>query len=243
MPSPIIPWICPNCFTHRPQKMGQPPKYPPPCPKCGSNLKRIRMFSVFHQAPKNPKAPQSPRIPKGLLLNLLPAQPSINTEEFDFKPFNPKAVIIPKEYLFLQSYLCGEVTIIEAMDQAGYENLHEKTKYLTAKRIIEKYESQAEDHRNIARALGAGEVFIIQGLMDLAKKSKSDMVKRAALADLAKILGLTKEQLEGAGGVTIIFEGADTPGTTASLPGAPPLPPSQGEVKVIPSTKPMMITK
>ena len=83
--------------------------------------------------------------------------------------------------------------------------------------------------------------------MDLAKNSTSGIVKRAALADLAKILGLTKEQLDGAGGVTIIFEGAGAPGATATLPGvpgAPPLPPSQGEIKVLPaSNKPMMITK
>ena len=102
---------------------------------------------------------------------------------------------------------------------------------------------KAQDHRIIARALGAGEVFVIKGLMDLAKNSTSGIVKRAALADLAKILGLTKEQLDGAGGVTIIFEGSGTPGATASLPGAP-LPPSQGEIKVLPaSNKPMMITK
>ena len=133
------------------------------------------------------------------------------------------------------------------MNLAGYQNMNDRYKQYLAAQIIQRYESQAEDHQIIARALGAGEVFVIKGLMDLAKNSTSGIVKRAALADLAKILGLTKEQLEGAGGVTIIFEGAGAPGATATLPGAPgapPLPPSQGEIKVLPANnKPIMITK
>ena len=139
--------------------------------------------------------------------------------------------------------LTGYHTQEKAMDLAGYGNLHPTYKRFLACKIIARHESQAEDHRNIARAIGAGEIFVIKGLMDLARDSTSGLVKRAALADLAKILGLTKEQIDGAGGVTIIFEGAGAPGVTASLPGAP-LPPSQGEIKVLPaSNKPIMITK
>ena len=149
-----------------------------------------------------------------------------------------------KELKFIEYYLTGYHTQEKAMDLAGYSNLHPTYKRFLACKIIARHESQVEDHRNIARAIGAGEIFVIKGLMDLAKESTSGLVKRAALADLAKILGLTKEQLEGAGGVTIIFEGAGAPGATARLPGAPPLPPSQGEIKVLPaSNKPMMITK
>ena len=170
-------------------------------------------------------------------------------ENFQDNPENDNNIInltdklTTKELSFLNNYLSGQVTIIQAMDSAGYANMHERYKYHLASKIIQRYESQAQDHRIIARALGAGEVFVIKGLMDLARDSTSGLVKRAALADLAKILGLTKEQLEGAGGVTIIFEGAGAPGATASLPGAP-LPPSQGEIKVLPaSNKPIMITR
>ena len=91
--------------------------------------------------------------------------------------------------------------------------------------------------------MGAGEIFIIKTLYSLAKNSKSEKIRGENAMNLAKIMGLTKDQLEGAGGLTIIFEGPGAPGATASLPGAP-LPPSQGEIKVIPaSNKPIMITK
>ena len=152
-----------------------------------------------------------------------------------------KTVITTKEYSFLSNYLSGGVTVIEAMNQAGYIGYNESYLYRLGKKIVEKYESQADDHRIILRAMGAGEVEVINGLLSLARGAKGEMVRLNAWSQLSKILGLTKEQLEGAGGVTIIFEG---PGSTASLPGAPPLPPSQGEIKVVPaSTKPIMITK
>ena len=244
MPSPIIPWICPNCFTHRPKKMGQPPKYPPPCQNCGSQLKTIKLYSIFKAVSK---ASKTPKKIKNVLSDPLSTQPSTNINELDHKPLNLKEVITDKEYLFLNSYLSGGITIDEAMIQAGYGNYHEKYRYQLSRKIIEKYESQADDHRKIARAMGAGEVTIVEGLLKLARTAKGEMVRLNAWSQLSKILGLTKEQLDGAGGVTIIFEGAGAPGATASLPGAPgapPLPPSQGEIKVIPaSNKPIMITK
>jgi hypothetical protein len=49
------------------------------------------------------------------------------------------------------------------------------------------------------------------------------MVRLNAWSQLSKILGLTKEQIDSAGGITIIFEAADkpalTPGTPPALPG------------------------
>ena len=133
------------------------------------------------------------------------------------------------------------------MNLAGYQNMNDRYKQYLAAQIIQRYESQAEDHRNICRVMGAGEVTVIRGLLDLARNAKGEMVRLNAWSQLSKILGLTKEQLDSAGGVTIIFEGAQAPGATASLPGAPgapPLPPSQGEIKVLPANnKPIMITK
>ena len=154
-----------------------------------------------------------------------------------------KDKLTDKELRFVSFYMTGEYNQEQAMNLAGYGDYHPAYKRLLASRIIARHESQAEDHRNICRVMGAGEVAVIRGLLDLAKTAKGEMVRLNAWSQLSKILGLTKEQLEGAGGVTIIFEGAGTPGATASLPGAP-LPPSQGEIKVLPaSNKPMMITK
>jgi len=154
-----------------------------------------------------------------------------------------KSVITTKEYQFVSNYLSGGVTIIEAMKSAGYIGYNEDYLYRLGRKIVQKLETQAEDCRKIARAIGAGEVFIIKTLYSLAKDSKSEKIRGDNAMNLAKLLGLTKEQLDSAGGVTIIFEGAGAPGATASLPGAP-LPPSQGEIKVLPaSNKPIMITK
>ena len=154
-----------------------------------------------------------------------------------------KDILTDRELRFIGHHFAGEQTVLNAMKLAGYVGYSDAYLYRLARNLVQRYESQAEDHRIIFRAMGAGETFVANGLIELAKSSKSDMVKLNAYAQIAKILGLTKEQLEGAGGVTIIFEGAGAPGATASLPGAP-LPPSQGEIKVLPaSNKPMMITK
>ena len=155
-----------------------------------------------------------------------------------------KSVITTKEYQFVSNYLSGGVTIIQAMKSAGYIGYNEDYLYRLGRKIVQKIETQAEDCRKIARAIGAGEVFILKTLYSLAKDSKSEKIRGDNAMNLAKLLGLTKEQIDGAGGLTIIFEGAGTPGAMASLPGAPPMPASQGELKALPaSKKPMMITK
>jgi len=155
-----------------------------------------------------------------------------------------KDILTDRELRFISNYLVGGNSMIQSMILAGYVEYSEAYLYRLGRNLVQRYESQAQDHRIIFRAMGAGEVFVANGLIELAKTSRSDMVRLNAYTQIAKILGLTKEQLEGAGGVTIIFEGHGQPGTTASLPGAPPLPPSQGEIKALPtSTKPIMITK
>ena len=158
----------------------------------------------------------------------------------DRPTINLKDKLTEKELRFLEIYMSGNYTIEKAMIAAGYIGYNQKYLYRLSRNIVEKYESQADDHRKIFRAMGAGEVAVVEGLLKLARKAKSEMVRLNAWSMVAKCLGLTKEQIEGAGGVTIIFEGSDKP---TALPGAP-LPPSQGEIKVIPaSNKPIMITK
>jgi hypothetical protein len=148
-----------------------------------------------------------------------------------------KSKMTAKELDFIRFFFSGDYSKKDSMKLAGYEAAQDSYLYLLAKKILEKYESQAGDHRVIARALGAGEVFVISGLMDLAKNGKSEIVKRAALGDLAKILGLTKEQLEGAQGITIIFEGVDQPG-----PAALAYEPSEAQ-PALPAQRVLQITK
>lgn len=130
-----------------------------------------------------------------------------------------KAEFTEKELKFLKLYLLGDVTQEMAMIYAGYKATQPRYVRFLAKKIIQKYESQGGDHQKIFREIGFGEVEIAMGIKNLAQNAKSEMVRLNALALAAKCLGLTKEQLEGAGGITIIFEGpeAQVPG-----PGAPP---------------------
>lgn len=155
-----------------------------------------------------------------------------------------KEKLTGKEWKFLSLYLSGSKTMLNSMKSAGYRAAQDTYLFLLAKKILIKYESQTEDHRIIFRAMGAGEVFVANGLIELAKTSKSDMVRLNAYAQIAKILGLTKEQLEGAGGVTIIFEGSTS--GPAALPGGPPgLPPgSPSQPAALPApAKAIMVTK
>jgi hypothetical protein len=205
--------------------------------------------------PKGSGKPQKPYRNNNILLNnktLLDREESledfnidddINKSEEVRSATSIKNQLTLKELKFIELYMSGNYTQVNALKLAGYIGYNEKYLELLARKIIGKYESQVEDHRIICRALGAGEVAVINGLLNLAQGAKSEMVRLNAWSQLSKILGLTKEQIEGAGGVTIIFEGSDQP---AALPGAPPPFPG-GDPRpatALPApTKPMMITK
>jgi len=134
-----------------------------------------------------------------------------------------KEILNEKEFKFLELYLSGNYTKEKAMKAAGYVGYHEKYLYHLSGKIIEKYECQAGDHRKIFRALGAGEVAVVEGLLKLARGAKSEMVRLNAWSMIAKCLGLTKEQIEGVGGITIIFEQPDpaVPPAALALPAQP----------------------
>ena len=173
--------------------------------------------------------------------------PSTTDLGFDDNPDRPtvnlKDKLTEKELRFVEIYMSGNYTQVNALKSAGYTDYNEKYLEFLARKIIGKYESQVEDHRIICRALGAGEVAVINGLLNLAQGAKSEMVRLNAWSQLSKILGLTKEILEGAGGLTIVFEG-QAPG--AGLPGAPPPFPT-GEARpavALPApARPIMVTK
>ncbi|MBU4448706.1 MAG: hypothetical protein KKD99_08975, partial [Proteobacteria bacterium] len=145
-----------------------------------------------------------------------------------------------KELKFLELYLSGNYTKEKAMKAAGYVGYHEKYLYHLSGKIIEKYECQAGDHRKIFREMGAGEVAVIEGLLKLARGAKSEAVRLNAWSMIAKCIGLTKDQVEGVGGITIIFE---KDSKARALPGAPPMGMDSRPAALPISNKPLMITK
>ena len=95
------------------------------------------------------------------------------------------------------------------MELAGYTGYHQRWVYYLAAKIIQKYESRAEDHRKIARAIGAGEVTVLQGLLTLAQTARAEAVRCRAWESLASCLGLKSEPVELFVGVSINIMGQD----------------------------------
>jgi hypothetical protein len=221
------------------------PKHGPGRPRT-KNLSQVPNTTA-KRGPGRPRKPVSTQTPSEGSSLLVPDL--INKTDdlgFDDNPDRPtvnlKDKLTEKELRFLEIYMSGNYTIEKAMVAVGYNDLHPRYRYFLASKIIQKYESQAEDHRNIFREMGAGEVEVVSGLLNLAKTAKSEMVRLNAYSMIAKCLGLTKEIIEGAGGVTVIFEASPAqPGP----PGAPPPPPgSPPQPAGLPiSKKPLMITK
>jgi hypothetical protein len=116
---------------------------------------------------------------------------------------NLKDQLTAKELKFIENYLLGDLNVDEAMIAAGYTGYHPKSLYRWGRKIVEKYETQATDRRQIARAIGAGEVTIFQGLLELAKGARSEQVRCRAYDTLASILGLKGELTESYQGVSI----------------------------------------
>ena len=130
-----------------------------------------------------------------------------------------KSALTLQEQIFLDLHLIEKKPIKDAMNQAGYNDLPERTLYFRAKKIVQKFEAKAGDHRNIFRAIGLGEVRVAMGVLELCN-SKNEKNKALGLQLASKCLGLQREVMEGGQGVTIIIQG---PGSQIQ-PSAPDLP-------------------
>lgn len=159
----------------------------------GGDLKQTTHGSKA-TAPAAPAAGKQP-------VHKISKQPDIvkADQQIDFK-----AQLTDKELRFIAAYLSGNMSKENAMIEAGYGDYSQNHRYFLAKRIIEKYESGAGDHRKIFRAVGAGEVAVARGLIDLARNAKSEMVRLNAWAMIAKCLGLQKDVVDLAGGISIV---------------------------------------
>ncbi len=140
---------------------------------------------------------------------------------------NMKDDFSEREIKFLEYYLSGEVKQENAARLAGYASTCDRYLRKIAQKIVQKYESRTEDHRKIMRALGYGEVKVLQLLIDSATKAQSETVKLNARIALAKCLGMQKEVIDAVEGVQIVIRSHQTAGeqpTTAAQhkPVAPP---------------------
>jgi hypothetical protein len=147
-----------------------------------------------------------------------------------------KAPLTDKELEFIQLHLIHNVSMDQAMISIGYGRFSPQWRNILARRILIKYETRAQDRRILFRELGAGEVEICQGLLDLARNARSEAVRRAAWADLASCLGLKAEQIESFQGVSLnVISVSDARKLGYDVPGDKP-----GEPEKV---KSIMITK
>jgi orotate phosphoribosyltransferase-like protein len=153
-----------------------------------------------------------------------------------------KSALTLQEQIFLDLHLIEKKSIKDAMIQAGYQNLPERTIYFRAKKILQKYEVKAGDHRFVMRTIGCGEVGVISKMWEEAQNAQSAVARVQALTTLGKWLGLAKEIVEGKQGVTIVIQGPD--GQAAAIgpaPQSPAAPPTPGP-HLLPPGKPIQIT-
>jgi hypothetical protein len=139
--------------------------------------------------------------------------------------FDLKSQLTLKELNFIEFYLTGNYTIEKAMIAAGYNGYHQDTLYKMSRKIIQRYESQAGDHRKIMRAMGYGEVKVIEMMIEAATKFKSETVRQKARETLGKWLGIQTEVIDGTEGITIVIRGTKSATSPEQpQPTAPPAP-------------------
>jgi len=121
--------------------------------------------------------------------------------------YDKSAKLTIQELTFLEYYVSLRFRILPAMERSGYQGITNTHKYLLAKKIIQKYEEQAEDHRNIFRAVGLGEIAVAKGILKACHTARTTKELTDAYGLAAKCLGLQREVIEGAGGITLIITG------------------------------------
>lgn len=148
--------------------------------------------------------------------------PEIVDDSETIESFNLKSQLTLKEFKFIELLLSGDYKIEKAMIEAGYTGYNKDYLYRLSRKIVQKYELQAGDHRKIMRAMGYGEVKVIGMMIEAATKFKSETVKQKARETLGRWLGLSDIALEGAEGVQIIIKTTSKPGPQPQTPGQGP---------------------
>jgi hypothetical protein len=151
-----------------------------------------------------------------------------------------KGQLTEKESRFLEAYLSGECSIDQAMVAAGYGNYHMRSRYRRARKIIQKYETQA-GARKVLRACGVGEVRVAKKI-DQLMEGESERTQLGAIELAAKCLGMTQEQKGPTQGIQIIIHTSLPPAPGEPGPG-PPVLDVQEKKALPPQKKPLQITK
>lgn len=125
-----------------------------------------------------------------------------------------------KELRFLQILLEGEIKPEVAIFQAGYDKCSRGQRYLIAKKIIKKYEQQAQGAANILRDVGWGELTISQRLKRIGLKAKTPGAQLKACELGMRALGMLEQNDKQSEGVTIVIQG---PGQVNVNQGQPPV--------------------
>jgi hypothetical protein len=166
----------------------------------------------------------------------VPAKPTRKSADLETpeEAISLKGQLTAKEHKFIETYLLGEMNMVQALESSGYTGYSPSYTWKLGKKIIQKYEHGAGDHKKIFRAVGAGELAVAQGLLSLAKTAKSEMVRLNAWATIAKCLGLQKDTIDIATGISIVVN-TGTPAPTGLGPdgGRPALIP-QEQHKLVP---------
>jgi hypothetical protein len=128
-----------------------------------------------------------------------------DVEENGSGDIDVKTELSGRELTFLKLHLLEGIDQINALKLAGYRSTQEKYLQYLAKKILVRYESQAGDHRKIFRSLGGGETAVAQGLLKLATTARSEQVRLNAWTVIAKCLGLQKDTIDIATGISIVI--------------------------------------
>jgi hypothetical protein len=172
----------PKSPTSKPKRPpGRPRKYPQSLDKPTSNIKHSNIYNIYNKG-------------NGI-------------DDNTISNYDMSAKLTNMELKFLECYVTMRFRILKAMNAAGFEKYTNTYKYLLAKRIIEKYERQAADHRNIFRAVGLGEIAVAKGILKACQKARTTKELTDAYGLAAKCLGLQREVIEGAQGITLIITG------------------------------------
>lgn len=139
-----------------------------------------------------------------------------------------KDQLTAKELKFLEIYLSGEYTIEKAMIAAGYVNYHQNSLYRLGRKIVQKYESQAPDHRKIMREVGLGIVKVSQKMMQAMDKAKSETVQFQHTQLAARALGMTGDISQSSQGVTVIIQAQKGAATQVNVGPQAPTPTDPG---------------
>lgn len=184
------------------------PEVNPKAAPCTDDGLKVAMQNLRRSPRRNPTPPSAAAkaIPKdSKKAKIKRTNPAGLANEIPKEKFDLKGQLNLKEQRFIELYLTGDLTVDKAMESVGYVGYHPNSLYRLGRKIVQKYEHQAGDHRKIMRALGWGEVRVIQSLIEAATGFNSETVRLNARIALAKCLGIQKEIMEQAEGIQIVI--------------------------------------